>query len=282
MTDAPFVESILHPSDFTEAGHAAFVHALALALYRQARFEVLHVVSGDQALDDWSQAPAIRETLERWGILEADSPRSALKEKLSLDVGKLNIRSKDPFKAIVSDIEEHPVDLVVLATEGRDGAPRWLRPSIAEGVARKSGSMTLFVPKGVPGFVSAENGDISLKRVLLPVAREPDPTDAVSYAARAAVMSHETPVEIVLLHVGSGDAPWPTLPELQSCTWQKVQREGDPVEQIRQAAKEFSADLIVMATEGRKGIFGMLHGSVTEKVLRGAPCPLLAVPARDR
>ena len=36
-----------------------------------------------------------------------------------------------------------------------------------------------------------------------------------------------------------------------------------------------------MATEGRKGIFGMLRGSVTEQVLRGAACPLLAVPARN-
>ena len=281
MTDAPFVESILLPSDFSEASHAAFDHALALALYLQASFEILHVVTDDRALDDWSHAPAVRQTLERWGLLEPGSPRSAVKERLSIEVGKLNVRSRDPVKAIVADIERAPVDLVVLATEGRDGAPRWLRPSIAEGVARKSRSMTLFVPKGIAGFVSADDGRIAIKRILLPVDRKPSPTAAVNYAARAAVMSREDSVEIELLHVGSGEAPWPVLPDLQSCAWRKRQREGDPVEQIRRAADELSADLIVMPTEGRKGILGTLRGSVTERVLRGAPCPLLAVRAGE-
>ena len=45
-------------------------------------------------------------------------------------------------------------------------------------------------------------------------------------------------------------------------------------------AQEISADLIVMATEERKGVLGTLRGSVTEKVLRRSPCPVLAVPAR--
>jgi nucleotide-binding universal stress UspA family protein len=40
------------------------------------------------------------------------------------------------------------------------------------------------------------------------------------------------------------------------------------------------ADLIVMATAGPHGVFDALRGSVTERVVRGAPCPILAVPAR--
>jgi nucleotide-binding universal stress UspA family protein len=39
-------------------------------------------------------------------------------------------------------------------------------------------------------------------------------------------------------------------------------------------------DLIIMATEGRRGIVDALRGSVTDRVVRGAPCPVLAVPAR--
>jgi nucleotide-binding universal stress UspA family protein len=39
------------------------------------------------------------------------------------------------------------------------------------------------------------------------------------------------------------------------------------------------ADLIVMATAGEQGLLEMLRGSTTDKVLRGARCPLLAVPA---
>ncbi|HEX2928596.1 MAG TPA: universal stress protein [Candidatus Binatia bacterium] len=35
-----------------------------------------------------------------------------------------------------------------------------------------------------------------------------------------------------------------------------------------------------MATEGRHGFVDAVRGSVTEQVVRGAPCPVLAVPAR--
>ena len=282
MRDAPFVRSVLHPSDFSEGEHSAFIHALAIVLSRRARFDVLHVVTGDDALDDWSQSPRIRETLERWGLLEPGSARSALHKKLALDVAKINIRRKDPVKAILDDIRENPVDLIVVATEGRDGVPRWLKPSVAEGVQRHANTMTLFVPKGTPGFVSFEDGRISLKRVLLPVDTKPSPDASLTYAVRAGVMSHESPVEIALLHVGSeGTSAWPSLPELQSCTFTKIERRGNVVEQITAAAEELSADLIVMATEARKGIFGLLRGSVTEKVMRTAGRPVLAVPARD-
>jgi nucleotide-binding universal stress UspA family protein len=34
-----------------------------------------------------------------------------------------------------------------------------------------------------------------------------------------------------------------------------------------------------MATEGRQGFVDAVRGSVTERVVRGAPCPVLAVPA---
>ena len=39
------------------------------------------------------------------------------------------------------------------------------------------------------------------------------------------------------------------------------------------------ADLIVMPTAGRAGVFEVLRGGTTERVLRQARCPLLAVPA---
>jgi nucleotide-binding universal stress UspA family protein len=40
-------------------------------------------------------------------------------------------------------------------------------------------------------------------------------------------------------------------------------------------AKEWSADLIVIGTHGRTGLSHMLTGSVAERVVRLAPCPVL-------
>lgn len=52
-------------------------------------------------------------------------------------------------------------------------------------------------------------------------------------------------------------------------------RVGTPWEQILEAAKEVSADLVVMATHGRKGLPRALLGSVAEKVIRMSEIPVL-------
>jgi universal stress protein A len=54
-------------------------------------------------------------------------------------------------------------------------------------------------------------------------------------------------------------------------------RIGVPAEEIVQVAKEESADLIVMGTHGWSGFRHMLLGSVAERVLRAATCPVLVV-----
>jgi nucleotide-binding universal stress UspA family protein len=61
----------------------------------------------------------------------------------------------------------------------------------------------------------------------------------------------------------------------------KVRQEvgiGTPYKAIVDAAVAESVDLIAMSTHGRTGLAHMLIGSVTERVLRRAPCPVLAVP----
>jgi nucleotide-binding universal stress UspA family protein len=55
---------------------------------------------------------------------------------------------------------------------------------------------------------------------------------------------------------------------------------GVPFNEIIAAAKTQQVDLIVMGTHGRTGLQHVLLGSVAEKVVRTAPCPVLTV--RDR
>jgi nucleotide-binding universal stress UspA family protein len=52
---------------------------------------------------------------------------------------------------------------------------------------------------------------------------------------------------------------------------------GNPFLEIVRVAEEESVDLIVLGTHGRTGIKHFLIGSVAEKVLRKAPCPVLVV-----
>jgi nucleotide-binding universal stress UspA family protein len=54
----------------------------------------------------------------------------------------------------------------------------------------------------------------------------------------------------------------------------------DVAHRINEMANEWRADLIVMGTHGRRGFRRMVLGSVAERVLRGAACPVLMIPAR--
>ena len=56
-------------------------------------------------------------------------------------------------------------------------------------------------------------------------------------------------------------------------------RRGTPAEEILESVAAADSDLIVMGTHGRSGIDRIRHaGSTTERVIRGASIPVLAVP----
>ncbi|MEM5296206.1 universal stress protein [Burkholderia sp. JPY481] len=54
----------------------------------------------------------------------------------------------------------------------------------------------------------------------------------------------------------------------------------DVAKRIIAAALEWNADAIVMGTHGRRGFRRVMLGSVAERVLRSARCPVLLIPAR--
>jgi nucleotide-binding universal stress UspA family protein len=156
-----------------------------------------------------------------------------------------------------------------------------MRTSVAEPIARASEEMTLFVPHGVGGFVSPQDGGTSLTNVLIPVDHKPSPCAAIEAAARLAAIVRSADVRCTLLHVGERrDAPGVQLPDLPNWTWEWSTVRGDVVEAILETAARVRADLLIMATAGHHGFLDALRGSTTERVLRGARCPLLAIPAR--
>jgi nucleotide-binding universal stress UspA family protein len=274
MQAVPFVTSIFHPSDFSAASEQAFAHALAIALMRKTKLIILHARRGQSA--DWSKFPAVRKTLSRWQVLEPGSQPMDVFHKLGIAVTKVSTRG-DPLRVSLRQIDKQKPDLVVLATRGQQGLPHWLKPSVAQAIARRTTAMTLFVPEGCRGIVSVD-GDIHLRRILLPIDHHPDAQEAMIRVIRAAEAFGDDSVEVVILHVGDSEFPRINRPPSQNCVWTETRRNGDAAAAILAAAQE-EVDLIVMATEGRQGIMDAIRGSVTERVVRGAPCPVLAVPA---
>ena len=63
-------------------------------------------------------------------------------------------------------------------------------------------------------------------------------------------------------------------------TIEAVVREGNTAGEILEQADSMKADLLVIGTHGRSGFERLVLGSVAEKVLRKASCPVLIVPKR--
>jgi nucleotide-binding universal stress UspA family protein len=275
--NVPVLQHVFHPSDFSAASETAFAHALKAALVAKATLTIFHV-SPDRK-ENWTEFPGVRQTLERWGILPKDSPKSAV-PKLGIKVKKVVAQDKDPVQSVLGFLEHHPSDLIVLSTQQDKGRVQWLGNSVAKPVARKSRLMTLFIPTGVEGFVSLQDGSVSLKNILIPVASVPKAQPAIQAAVRLAQRLNCPTGQFTLLHVGDdSEMPEVSCPELPGWEWTKMSEKGDITQVILQTARGMEADLIVMSTEGRQGFLDALRGSNSEQVLRQCGCPLLAIPA---
>ena len=274
------IRSILHATDFTVSSALAFAHALKIALAGKTKMYVLHCDRGSGDEVDWSQFPGVRRTLAKWGVLPEGSSTADVGDKLGIHLAKVSARERDPVRAIVRFVKDHKNDLIVLATHGRDGLPRWLRGSVAEPAARAVDAATLFIADGARGFVDAASGAVHLRNVLIPVDHQPQPQAAVREAQRLCRTLATPEVALHLLYVGEpGEMPAVEVETAPPFELHRAARSGEVVGEILAAAAACEADLIAMATAGHQGFLDALRGSTTERVLRHAPCPVLAVPA---
>lgn len=274
---ARFSPRIFHPTDFSVASEVAFAHALKLALVQRAELRIMHIGKAPQ-YSRWLGFPEVRNTLSRWGLLPAGSPRAAV-ARLGMKVEKILIPRGNPATGILAHLEEYPADLVVLATHQRRGPARWMHQAVAAPVSRTSRAMALFVPPKVPGFVSLEDGAVRLERILIPVDQRPHPGAAVQAIARLCECLGLPQVSFTFLHVGEHkNVPELHPPQRAGWQWKSVRREGEVVSQILRVMDDIGAELIAMATQGEKGFLDALRGSTTERVVRKARCPVLAIP----
>ena len=273
-----FIRSIVHPTDFSDLSATAFVHALRIALSGRSKLHLLHVSQYDS--EEALAFPHARRLLVQWGLAQAADPPWVIASKLGIEVDNIRLALQEPTRAIVDFLREHASDLVVLATHGRDGMEHWLKGSVAEAVFRRSTIPTLFFAPGARGFVDPLSGDIQLRRVLVPVDFSPPPGRALAAVEWFCTLLTGANVAVDLLHVGEEAPPLRgaaanTLPPV-------MLRSGSVVQTIVDAAIELDADLICMPTAGHHGVLDALRGSTTERVIRHAPCPVLALAAGSR
>jgi nucleotide-binding universal stress UspA family protein len=273
MVNTP-LESIIHPTDFSPAGLDAFAHALRLVVAAKSLFYIVHIQRGTE-LDDWEHFPRVREMLAAWGMIAPDAPQSAMARELGLMVKKAIVDFDDPVRGVGTFVEQHPCDLLVLMTHTRSAPQRWLQGSVAEAAARRARARTLFLREDQRGFVDRGTGAISLQTILLPFDGIVSHWEASRWVESFKQLVAPS-ARVHQLHVGSSTPA--NASELDGTIHV---RQGPVVETIVAVAKEIGADIVAMPTAGHHGLLDAFRGSVTERVLHEAPCPVLAIPATE-
>jgi universal stress protein A len=132
------------------------------------------------------------------------------------------------------------------------------------------------------------------KKIVCPIGHEENSRAAFETAARLARESHGT---LYLVHViplppsivsesvmlddrGRAHIALERLAARLPATLSRViiVRFGNPAREIISLAQKIGADLIVMGTHGRSLMARLFQGSIAEKVIAHAPCPVLALP----
>ncbi|WP_224333494.1 universal stress protein [Haloprofundus halobius] len=297
-------DTILVPTDGSEAAATALEHALLMAQATDAAVHVLYVVDSepDDAPVEENGDVQRRDTLYQYGqrTLEAAAERAdelvggggaqMVRVETELQVGA-------PYEAILSYVDEKRVDLVVMGTHGRTGLQRYLLGSVAERVVRLADCPVMAVHED-----DAEPA--AYERILVPT----DGSDCAEAAAEHAVaVARAFDAEVHALSVvnlveegglfsaGGVDSAFVRRLDQRGQADADVVVEhareagvraesgvvhGVPHEEIGTYATENDIDLIAIGTHGRSGLRRYLLGSVTERVLRTVPVPILAVRHR--
>jgi hypothetical protein len=135
---------------------------------------------------------------------------------------------------------------------------------------------TLYIPLGSKPFIDAADGHVTLRNICLPVAHEPPADSSLRTLKQILSLFPDQSPHIHAIHSGSC---MPTVSdELRSgLKWNDCCRHNaSPAKAIVEHACESNADLIIMSTNGRDTLSQKIMGSITEQVLRSAPCPVLA------
>lgn len=309
---APF-RSILVPLDGSELAEKALAPAkqIALAMAQRAggqsrtRLILLRAVSPMVLL---AADPYLYDEMTRMGADEARAYLSEIASNLSAaDLAiETYVVNGSPAEAIVQYATENHVDLIVMSSHGRTGSSRWVYGSVAEKVMHHAPCATAIIRAHVDvamfqnrNILVPLDGSELAERALEPALTLADAVDSNVYLLRVVAGREPMPEsmspagEQIEAALGQADAEEKaeaeaylqriyTAHQNQHLFFDVQTTGGDTADAIINYAEQHKIDLIVMSSHGRSGIGRWLHGSVAEKVLRGADCATLIMREQER
>jgi nucleotide-binding universal stress UspA family protein len=175
-------------------------------------------------------------------------------------------------------MKKNDYDVLVLGTKSKTPILHFFGPDLIEYLAAHFRKTTLYVPDSSRPFVYPETGKILLQKILMPIASSASSNWAFIYLHRLLKIFPGIAPGITGLHCGN-NFPSIAAPFLKDLSWTQTLASGSVAMTILETARKQNVDLIIMATKGRDTFTKKILGSITEQVVRSAPCPVLSVPA---
>lgn len=289
------IKNILWAFDGSKESEEALNYAIYLGQKFNSEIIGVHVIPLPEKLlyetefHNW--AKKVEETIEsRLASISAQLDSQGLKFRSLVLKG-------EPDKEIVELAQQYKADLIVMGKRGQGLIDRMLTGSTALSVLRESNIPVLTVKK------RDEEAPIDIKNILVPLDVSEELDSALYYAISLAksVKANITVVYVFSLYSYEYELPYWVFDDLIKISSEKL---AEKIEEIKQGlgdeasepeikieviqglniaisvvdyALRMNTDLIVMNTHGRKGLKKFILGSVTEKVVQEAHCPVLVL-----
>lgn len=298
-------EHILVPHDFSSCSRQALTSAIELAARTRAELHILHVevIHSDGVLPEdthKTKAQILHDHLKQ-EIIDSAAEHDLYVSDLSA-IRYIVLRNVSASAAIVKYSTDYHIDLIVMGTHGRKGLTRTLLGSVAEEVVRLAPVTVMTVREKERIKPLSE----SIKRIMVPVDFSEYSRSALHYAKEMAasvdaaldvVHVIEEHVHPAFYHAGVYSI-YDIEPDIESKALEALRAfyestdgpkgkagfatlYGHPSKELIHRLETADTDLLVVSTHGLTGLKRSLIGSVAERLVRAAPCPVITLKSTE-
>lgn len=269
------MKKILVPCDFSEPAVEAFQFAVDLAIHSGGSISVLTVIDLPVVVYGASiDMPAYDFSSDMHKGLEEEAKKNYKKMTKKLAKGFTNVSFSvitGPTALTICDfVDDNKIDLVVMGTHGASGFKEFFVGSNTEKIVRFSKVPVFAIRKAIALS--------SIKNMVFPTSLHLDQSDFVK---KVKVLQDFFDATLHILHINT---PVNFIRDSELETYSKhfkftnftlnVRNDRYEPDGIIAFVKEIKADMLVMATHGRKGLSHFIAGSITEDVVNHVSCPV--------
>ncbi|MGE5301418.1 MAG: universal stress protein [Acidobacteriota bacterium] len=277
---------ILVAVDGSESSKNAYRQACRIAFMDKSWLTVITTIP---PYEDLFQIPSIQEKVSRALREEGEKVLAGIRKIAKEEDAyiKTVLEEGTPFQTIVDTAEEGNYDLIVMGRHGTKPIERALVGSVTARVIGNSQRDILVFPLsttiGWGRILVATDGSrysrLATEKTIDIAKAHDSMVHAVSVVDVTEEFQAQAPEAVEKL-VEKAKGYLEEVKQRAGAEGVKIEalvREGESYKVITDLSRKFKSEVIIMGSHGRTGIKRLLMGSVTEKVIGYAPCPVLVV-----